>query len=381
MAKLGKRSKAGSAGALVLVVGLACSVSAQQPEQVLVSDVIVRGNRLIPAEQVRNTMKTRPGREFKPAQLQEDVRALYATHLFRNVYADKQDDGPGRVKVLVIVCDDLNAVEKVEYRGARHLSKEDLDALTGVRVGSPLNPVANKVACDKIVRRLQEQGRAFAACTLLAGGEPTDRQVIFTITEGPKVMVKGLSFVGNHFVSAALLRQQVHTSNGLLGLGILGTPFSMAALDTDVAELLKYYRGLGFHDVRVGREARYSSNGQDVQVTFHIHEGVRYRVQANPVLRGTRCVPPDAFRRMTTVKAGEYYDQRKVDRDLKALKDYLGYTGRDVRTVAVPVFAKGTPGVVGLVYEVAPARPVVPTARGVSGEPVSQGSPPGPPGR
>jgi hypothetical protein len=86
--------------------------------------------------------------------------------------------------------------------------------------------------------------------------------------------------------------------------------------------------------------------------------------------------------RLTQVKAGEFYDQRRIDKDLAAIKDYLGYTGRDVRTQAVPVYARGAPGVVGLVYEVAPARPRVPTARGVSAGPAPPaGLPPVPPGR
>src|SRR5688572_24042744 len=41
---------------------------------VLVSDVIIQGNRLVSTESIRGQMKTRAGREFVAETLQEDVR-------------------------------------------------------------------------------------------------------------------------------------------------------------------------------------------------------------------------------------------------------------------------------------------------------------------
>ena len=35
----------------------------------------------------------------------------------------------------------------------------------------PCNPYANKVACQRIVQRYNEEGRPYAACTLLAGAK------------------------------------------------------------------------------------------------------------------------------------------------------------------------------------------------------------------
>src|SRR5689334_9707692 len=57
--------------------------------RLIVSDVIIQGNRLVSTETIRNQMKTRAGREFVAETLMEDVRALYKTGQFGNVYADK----------------------------------------------------------------------------------------------------------------------------------------------------------------------------------------------------------------------------------------------------------------------------------------------------
>src|SRR4051812_23589061 len=62
--------------------------------KLLVSDVIIQGNRNVSSETIKNQMKTRAGKEFVPETLQEDVAALYKTGQFRNVNADKKEDGP-----------------------------------------------------------------------------------------------------------------------------------------------------------------------------------------------------------------------------------------------------------------------------------------------
>src|SRR5262249_37442386 len=54
----------------------------------VVSDIIVQGNRLLSAEQIKVQLKTRVGADYSPAVLQEDVRSLYATHQFGNITAD-----------------------------------------------------------------------------------------------------------------------------------------------------------------------------------------------------------------------------------------------------------------------------------------------------
>ena len=81
---------------LLLTSVLALAQTPAPSAPIIVSDVIIQGNRLVSTETIKNQMKTRPGRPFVPETVQEDVRALYKTGQFGNVWADKKDDGPGR---------------------------------------------------------------------------------------------------------------------------------------------------------------------------------------------------------------------------------------------------------------------------------------------
>jgi outer membrane protein assembly complex protein YaeT len=347
--------------AVVLLGGVACL--AQAPIQVpgpgpggrvIISDVIIQGSRQMPAEQIRAQIKTRPGAEYVPEVMQEDVRTLYATRQFGNVTAEKQEDGPGRVKVYFTIRDHPTTVERVVYQGAKHLKEDDLQQLTGIRKGGPLNPIANKVACGKIVARYNEDGRPFATCDLLKGGEPGDTEVIFNITEGPKVKVKAIKFEGNTFVRGAVLATHLNSSHAILGLG--GT-YNPAMAEADVNELEKYYRSFGFQDVHVALERQWSPEPGFVTLVFHVHEGLRYHVKDVPQVTGVKSMPNEVLEAMSKVKAGDFYNQSTIDADQARIKDYIGYMGRDVRTQAVPVFTRDVPGLMEVRYEVEERAP------------------------
>src|SRR4051812_27240052 len=83
----GRPARVGAMLPLVALLGwLAIGHAAAQPpappppapppasQKVIVSDVIIQGNRLISTEAIRNQMRTRPGQEYIPDVLQEDVR-------------------------------------------------------------------------------------------------------------------------------------------------------------------------------------------------------------------------------------------------------------------------------------------------------------------
>jgi outer membrane protein insertion porin family len=308
----------------------------------------------VPTEQVKNMMKTRAGKEYEPATLQEDVRHLYSSHQFVNVWADLHPAGPRRVKVVVYVKEFCSVVLRVQYTGNNSLSDEDLEQVTKIHKGMPMNPAANRLACRAVAERYHDEGRPYATCALLRGGAPGDREVVFAVTEGPTVKVRGLRFTGNTFVGDAVLK--THIDSSAMVLGLVGGTFHAAAADNDVLQLLKYYRSFGYHDVQVNRELVFTGDGREVTLVFHIREGVRYRVAAFPRVAGVR--PPLAAELQTYAKMrpGDFYDEGKINGDTKRIKDYLGYRGHDVNAVAVASFAPERPGFVALTYEVKDKR-------------------------
>jgi outer membrane protein assembly complex protein YaeT len=340
--------------AAVLAGLLLCrpSAPAQAPApaaRAIVSDILIEGNRLIPSEQIKVHLKTRIGSEYNPAVVEEDVRTLYATRQFANIVADKVDDGPGKVKVLFRFRDYPQTVEKVTYLGAKHLKEDELKELSMVREGTPLNPTTNHNACQRIVQRYNEQGRLFASCTLLKGADPADKEVIFNISEGDKVVVRNIRFVGNTFVSGGVLATHIATSRQWFHL--IGGVYNPGMVENDVNELIKYYRSFGFHDVKVSREIQWADHAAIVLV-FHIEEGLRYQVTDVPQVIGARTVPHEQLEALSQVKKMGYYDDKTIQGDVQRIKDWYGYNGEDVQVNPNSVWSKDTPGLCTVQYQI-----------------------------
>jgi outer membrane protein assembly complex protein YaeT len=335
---------------LILLLG-AHRARTQTPQpKVIVSDIIVQGNRLVPTEEIKVGLKTRVGSEYSPTVFQEDVRTLVATRKFRDVKGTAIDDGPGRVKLYLKIVDYVQVVDKVTYLGAKHLKDDALNELTEIRVGSPLNPNANRTACRKIVAKYYEEGRLYASCQLLKGGDPGDNEVVFQITEGPIVRVRDIRFEGNNFVSGAVLKTHLNTSHAILRC--IGGQYNPAMVENDITELEKYYRNYGYHDVKIRRDLEWLPDGQSVIIVFHVQEGLRYKIQDVPDVVGAVCYPREQLIAMTPIRPASYYDQTQVDLGAQRLKDYYGYDGRNTKVEPQTVWSQDTPGVCQVVYQI-----------------------------
>jgi outer membrane protein assembly complex protein YaeT len=336
--------------AAVAGILLCATVSlAQGPAgKIYVADVIAQGNRLVPTQKIMSMIRTRPGMEYQPDVVADDVRKLYETRSFANIRVSEKTTDDGKVIVYFQFAELPSVVQEIQYLGAKHLKPDELETLTGLHKGVPLNPIATQLARQAILRKYQEKGRLSASVEILAGDKAGDTRIVFEITEGPVVKVDTIDFVGNSFVSAGRLRTQVNSSRTFLGLG---GDFNPLMADLDVNKLEEYYRSYGFHDVRVARELQWEEDQRHVRLLFHIFEGQQYKI-ANIDLHGV----PDAQRqellKFNSLHPGDLYNQQKLDSDKNKMKDYIGYTGRDDSIQEVVYYPQDKPGEVVVNYEV-----------------------------
>jgi len=329
------------------LLGSALCLAQPAGNKVTVADVIPVGNSRMPTQRVTALLKTRPGAPYNQATLDDDVRELLKTRAFSNVEVRLQDAGQGRVVVYFQLTEHPNTIQEIRYEGAKHIKKEDLDEVTGLRVGMALNPVANQVAARAIERKyVVEKGRMFAKVELLEGGKAGDTRVVFGVTEGPPVKVSSIDFTGINFVYEGRVRTQIQSSTALLNM--IGGEYNPQMVEADVQKLVEYYKTFGFHDVRVTRELQWESDLSRVKLVFHVHEGQRYRL-GDLQLDGPKDVPKDRLMAAVRGKNGEFYDGNLMQANVEALKALRGYDGIET-TVRKELLYKEN-GVVDVRYE------------------------------
>ncbi len=321
------------AGLLVFAAGLAPPGApilpiAHAQDREIISDIAVEGNRRIATQRILRQVWSQPGKEYSRAVLQEDVARLGATRLFRSVGVKEEPTGDGRIRITFVVQEYPNNVKEIVYNHAKHISEKDLEEITGLHKGVPLDPVTNKSACFKIQDYLKEKGYYFANVVLEEGDKPSDDRIVFNITEGPIVRVRSTSFVGqNELATSARLRTQIDTNRAFFGL--MGGVFNPRQIDGDVLKLEEYYHANGYLNVHVSRRLNFSDDFRYVDITFDIEEGTRYRVDGVTV-SGAKMLENVQLASITQLRAGQFYNETTINTDTRNITDYYGWRGYPV---------------------------------------------------
>lgn len=311
------------------------------------ADVRIEGNVTIPVSEIERHVKIRKGRVVTQQMIKEDVDALVRTRWFATVepIVRRTEDG----LVLTYKVLERPIVRRVEYRGCKKIKQEKLEALTNLKVGSPYDVSANRECARRIEEMYHEKGFAFATVELESGNSKDDREVVFVIHEGPKVKVADVEFEGNKFFSDSLLALKLRTKKRILW--VFGGKWDPTTVRDDIDSITAYYHSLGFFDVDIRHELKFSEDRSQVRIVYTIDEGVRYRIRRIDVM-GAEVIPEHELRKGFTVHEGEPYTGRKISADVEKMREKYGHLGRLFAKVdAVPRFTE-EPGVVDILYKI-----------------------------
>ena len=341
---------------LALVVLSTSVLHGQIPSQEIVADIQIRGNRLVPNEQVLNYIYLKPGQPFSNATAQKDVERLALSGLFRRgPTVSLQANGNGTVTVIFNVEENPNVVRDVIFRHGNHVGDAELVSMARVRKGAPLDPIRNKLACFEIEDYYKKQGRLFAHVTLEEGDKAGDTRVVFNITEGPVVRIRSIAFTGeDKLASADRLRTQINSGAAWLqhiGWNVGGV-YEPMKVEEDVKKLEDYYKNNGFLSVRVSREIRFSEDLQWVDLKFHLEEGPRYKIKTVSIETSGRLVSKDKLQPLITqTKVGAFFNETKAAQDARAMQDWEGYRAVSATVEAKTFMVPEEPGVVNVVFQ------------------------------
>jgi len=309
---------------LSAVLGLVAAVSAQQPP-VLIKELTVEGNRRVQEAVILGRVKSAIGAPFNPAQLSEDVRAVFALGFFDDVQL-KVDDFEGGVKVGFVVVE-RPFVRDVDFVGNKHVSTNELQDKIDLKLGSVYNPVDVQRARERMKEHYESEGYFEVQITpdieKFADG---DVKVVFTINEGRQMKIEEIVIRGNRGLTDKQIKNAMATQERQYW--ILRGTVQRQRLDEDVDRILQTYNDHGYiqarvesHDVTVDREkAR-------VTINIVVVEGSQHHV-ASVGFTGVTLVPESEVRRQVKLKAGDVFSRSALRDSVKSIEDLYSNIGR-----------------------------------------------------
>jgi len=286
--------------------------------------------------QAANSTRTVRGDIFDAVAVRDDVRRLTRLGQFSTVgsYAGLNEDGS---VTLVFELAERELVTDVQVVGNTRLNDSEIAAVIDVISGTPVD----RFQIDRSARRIEELYRTkgfYSARVVLDEEELADGGiVIFRIREGDRLRVTGLRFEGNTAFTTTQLRRELETRQAtLFRKGQLDDD----KLDTDIGNLISFYRDRGFLDVRADRIIQPSPNGREAIITYVIEEGPLYTLRSVRIdtltTGGEPILSREQIAGLVRIKAGDVHSIRLLDESVQTVTDaygQMGYAGVQVGRV------------------------------------------------
>ena len=239
-----------------------------------IAEVKIVGLKHVPEQLVKNQIRALAGTTYQSQTIEQDIVRINHLGRFAAVRAAVEENTQGEL-ILSYVLEELPLLNNVEIVGSDNISAAELRALILLRPGDPVDPFLIDQAIELIKRAYAEKG--FHASDVTYDNDALkEGRLVLTVTEGPKVRIRTITFEGNTTYVDELLEDQIR-SEAYMFIFKKGN-MDREQLELDAATLRDYYRDRGFLDAQVGRRIDLSPIGGNANVVFLINEGQLYRI-------------------------------------------------------------------------------------------------------
>ncbi len=319
----------------------------------IVNDITVEtvGAPSISKDRVLANLATKVGQPYSERTAEQDVRALYQTGGVSNVRLFAEPLGNG-VRVTVLL-QGRPVVEEVIIEGAEQIPLSRVRRDLKVKPGDVVDEERIEVDRQKILELYNDRNYADVDVQYKIQDIPGQNRarLIFAITEGPKLIVKKIVFIGNDSVLDRDLRKVMKTKPlDLLTFFNKSGRLEPSQVEEDRAAIQSLYQNRGFADVNVSEIETRPLAGEGVELVVTISEGTEYRVNQVSI-KGVNIVPEGEVLGQLKMNAGQLFTPKGMGDDLKAIRDFYGSRGY-VDMTAVPEVLPAGPGAVNLTYSI-----------------------------
>ncbi len=290
----------------------------------VVSRIEVRGNARLDDQTIISYLSIRAGKPFNNQDIDDSVKALYATGFFADVSIYTSGSA------LVVEVDESGIVNQVFFEGNKRLKDAALSA--AIQTASRSTYSEEKIASDvdRILEAYSRVGRKDAHVTYEIVPLANKRvNVIFRINEGDKTKIRSINFVGNVAFGQARLRSVLETKqtnwfSWLNNDDILDPD----RLRSDEERLRQFYYNNGYADFQViSSDVNFDSDANIYVVTFTVDEGSRYSFGNVTIESSISEVNADSLYPLVETHSGKHYSSRKVEDSIVALTQAIAERG------------------------------------------------------
>ena len=329
-------------------------LKAQMPGQApLIQEIDVQfvGPSTLSKQRVLDNLATKPGAPYNDRLVEEDIKSLYATGQVSNarIFAESISGG---LKVTVLL-QGRATVGEVIIEGAEAIKNSKIRKEIATKPGEPMSDERLNDDRQKILKLYEDKNYTDVKVDTKTSELPDKRmKVTFVINEGPKLVIRRITFTGNDSVLPKDLLKVMKTKTAnLLSFLTKAGRLTPSQMDEDKEAIRNLYQNRGFADMKVTDVQTTplpKANGVDLVIS--IYEGTQYRVNKLSA-EGASIVSPADLLRYVKMRTGSLYTPEGMGADLKKIRDFYGSRGY-VDMVVQPQVTPAGQGQIDLTYRI-----------------------------
>ncbi len=175
----------------------------------MVDDIKVEGNRLVPTEDILKVIKTKRGDKFDRDQVVQDLKAINGLGYFDDQKMQGTPELTGSGVLLKIRVQENAPVTDFSFEGNQALSSEEISKVFSDQLGKPQNLTQLSSAIDKVEQAYRNKGFILARVSDVK--DDPDGSIGLSINEG---VIEGIQVTGNHKTLDSIIRRDIRTKPG-----------------------------------------------------------------------------------------------------------------------------------------------------------------------
>ena len=304
---------------------LLASVAVEQAEAAVVSRIDVRGNSRMDADTIISYLSIKPGKSFSRLDIDDSVKALYATGLFTDVSIYQSG------RTLVVEVAESGIVNEVFFEGNKRLKDAVLSSVVQTSARSTFSEEKVSSDVDRILEAYARVGRKDAQVTYEIVPLANKRvNVVFRINEGDKTKIRTISFIGDHAFGQRRLRDVMKTkSTNFFSWLNNDDIYDPDRLRADKESLRLFYYNRGYADFQIlSTDVNFDRTQQ--QLFDHVHgrrgKALHVRQHLDRQLDQGEVDPQSLYPLLETV-SGKHYSAKEVEDTVIALTEAIAARG------------------------------------------------------
>ena len=296
-------------------------------EKLIIENIVIHGLTLLPEDTIFSSLPFSIGDVFDKNITSTLIKKVESFDLFSQVKVATEQLGKNRINLHILLTE-KTPLSEVIFKGNKHLKDKDIYKKTDLE---------KKKACDahelkkyiKIIKKLYaDKNYHFAQVETELKKDDGKTIALFTITEGPRALIKKVRFKGNNLYTDKRIRSLLLTrEDWIMGIMDRSGTYNPLMVEQDRMTIENFYQSNGYLNAKVyDVKVDFDEKKESITLTFCIDEGDKYTISSVNA-PGNDLLTEEQLLATIPIRAEQPYSRELIRFSIERLRDTWGRLG------------------------------------------------------